>query len=82
MSILPSSPSRRTFLRFAGVATAAAGLAAGLSACGDGSSSPESGAGAPGADDAGTINASISYELGTNGYDPMTTSAALTVAAN
>ncbi|WP_432542967.1 ABC transporter substrate-binding protein [Kineococcus sp. SYSU DK002] len=30
----------------------------------------------------GTIVAGISYELGTNGYDPMTTSAALTVAAN
>ncbi len=30
----------------------------------------------------GTINAAISYELGTNGYDPMTTTAALTVAAN
>lgn len=30
----------------------------------------------------GTITAGISYELGTNGYDPMTTTAALTVAAN
>lgn len=30
----------------------------------------------------GTIRAAISYELGTNGYDPMTTTAALTVAAN
>ncbi len=28
------------------------------------------------------IEAAISYELGTNGYDPMTTTAALTVAAN
>lgn len=28
------------------------------------------------------IKASISYELGTNGYDPMTTTAALTLAAN
>ena len=30
----------------------------------------------------GTIHAAISYELGTNGYDPMTTTAALTIAAN
>src|SRR5699024_12232403 len=30
----------------------------------------------------GTIHAAISYELGTNGYDPMSTSAALTVAVN
>ena len=30
----------------------------------------------------GTITAGISYELGTNGYDPMTTTSALTVAAN
>jgi len=30
----------------------------------------------------GVITAGISYELGTNGYDPMTTSSALTVAAN
>ena len=30
----------------------------------------------------GTIRAAISYELGTNGYDPMTTTAALTLAAN
>lgn len=29
-----------------------------------------------------TIKAAISYELGTNGFDPMTTTAALTVAAN
>ncbi|WP_139650955.1 ABC transporter substrate-binding protein [Tessaracoccus massiliensis] len=30
----------------------------------------------------GKITAAISYELGTNGYDPMTTTAALTLAAN
>jgi len=30
----------------------------------------------------GVIEAGISYELGTNGYDPMTTTAALTLAAN
>ena len=30
----------------------------------------------------GTITAGISYELGTSGYDPMTTTAGLTVAAN
>ena len=42
------------------------------------------GGGAPAgeADPDGHINAAISYELGTNGYDPMSTSAALTVAVN
>lgn len=30
----------------------------------------------------GTIDAAISYELGTNGYDPMSTTSALTIAAN
>src|SRR5699024_11043579 len=34
------------------------------------------------ADPDGHISAAISYELGTNGYDPMTPSAALTVAVN
>jgi len=43
------------------------------------------GSGASGAESAnpdGTITAGISYELGTSGYDPMTTTSGLTVAAN
>src|SRR5690625_7740730 len=40
------------------------------------------GAAAEEANPDGTIHAAISYELGTNGYDPMSTSAALTVAVN
>ncbi|MCS6711389.1 ABC transporter substrate-binding protein [Brachybacterium sp. EF45031] len=66
----------------------AAGIAAALAACAPrdggtagGNGSSDAGAAGP-ADADGTIRAAISYELGTNGYDPMTTSAALTVAAN
>ncbi|GGK77761.1 ABC transporter substrate-binding protein [Ornithinimicrobium pekingense] len=78
--------SRRGFLRLTGTMGLAAGLAASLAAC----APDEDGAAADtatstGGDDAaenGTITAAISYELGTNGYDPMTTTAALTVAAN
>lgn len=79
---------RRSFLKLAGTLTAAAGIAATLSACGGdkGGSSTTSpatgGTGNGGGGEGGTINAGISYELGTNGYDPMTTTAALTVAAN
>ncbi len=89
-----SSVDRRNFFKLSGVIGTAAGIAATLSACGtddpatgttssptpsaDGSSAPAAGAG--NAD--GTIKAGISYELGTNGYDPMTTSGALTVAVN
>lgn len=82
--------SRRSLLKLAGSFGAAAAFTAGLAACGsstetpsatsgatDASSAPASSAGA-----AGAITAAISYELGTNGYDPMTTTAALTVAAN
>lgn len=65
---------------------AAAALTGTLSACGGGDNpNKRSDTGASGSATAktdGTINAGISYELGTNGYDPMTTSAALTVAAN
>ena len=39
-------------------------------------------AGGGAANETGKITAAISYQLGTNGYDPMTTSAALTLAAN
>ncbi|MEJ5998290.1 ABC transporter substrate-binding protein [Corynebacterium sp. H130] len=77
--------SRRDFMKISGVVGAAAGLSATLSACGK--PAQNGGANAPAADpkakkEDGTINAAISYELGTNGYDPMSTTAALTVAAN
>jgi len=59
----------------------AAGFAAALAACG-GSSGGSGASGAGSANPDGTITAGISYELGTSGYDPMTTTAGLTVAAN
>lgn len=62
----------------------AAALSGSLAACGGSNPNKRTAgtgsAGAPKPD--GTITAGISYELGTNGYDPMTTTAALTVAAN
>ncbi|OKL55099.1 ABC transporter substrate-binding protein [Bowdeniella nasicola] len=77
---------RRSFLKLAGTLTAAAGIAATLSACGGDKGGDTkggtSGEGAKPKTEGGTINAGISYELGTNGYDPMTTTAALTIAAN
>ncbi|AQX16197.1 ABC transporter substrate-binding protein [Tessaracoccus lapidicaptus] len=86
--------SRRSLLKLAGSFGAAAAFTAGLAACGAPSDSTSPTA-APGTTDAGAssapassaaadgaITAAISYELGTNGYDPMTTTAALTVAAN
>lgn len=77
-------PSRRRFLSASGAIAAGAALASSVAACAprgnDGTSS--SGAPAASAKADGTITAGISYELGTNGYDPMSTSAALTVAAN
>lgn len=86
----PAGSSRRDFFRLSGTLGLAAGLVAGLAACGggQGSSAGTSGSasGAPTEQEVtskdGVITAGISYELGTNGYDPMTTSAALTVAAN
>lgn len=78
--------SRRGFLRLLGSLGAAAAVAGSLSACaGDNPNRRPAGSGSAPAGQAnpdGTITAGISYELGTNGYDPMTTSAALTVAAN
>lgn len=75
--------NRRGFLKMAGVMTAAAGIAASVSACGSKDSATSgSSAGQGGPSGATEILAGISYELGTNGYDPMTTTAALTVAAN
>ncbi len=83
--------SRRSFVKLIGASTAAAGITATLAACGttdtvdpavtpDGESTAD-GSTAPASND-GVIQAGISYELGTNGYDPMTTTSALTLAAN
>ena len=78
--------TRRNFLRATGILGAAAGIGATLAACApdntgtSGSTSTAAGTGT--ANEEGTITAAISYELGTNGYDPMTTTSALTVAAN
>lgn len=80
---------RRGFLRGTAAIAGAAGIVAGIGACapsdddsGGGGGSDGGGAPAGEANPDGHINAAISYELGTNGYDPMTTSAALTVAVN
>lgn len=81
--------TRRRFLGLAGAMGAAAVLTGTLSACGttpaqrettgtDAGTTPGAGTAA----EDGTITAGISYELGTNGYDPLTTTAALTLAAN
>ena len=72
--------SRRSLFKLAGAMGAAAAFAGTLSACGTTPSQRETGGGAKVT--APTIRAGISYELGTNGFDPMTTTAALTVAAN
>ncbi|GAA1166166.1 ABC transporter substrate-binding protein [Ornithinimicrobium humiphilum] len=83
---LQHQASRRGFLRLTGTIGLAAGLAASLAACApdeDGTDAAPGTAGSGGGENEnGTITAAISYELGTNGYDPMTTTAALTVAAN
>lgn len=84
---------RRGFLRVGGGTVAAASLVAALGACaprdesgsggtGGGNGGGGSDAGGSTANEDGTINAGMSYELGSNGYDPMITSAALTIAAN
>ena len=78
---------RRSFLRGSAALAGAAGIVAGIGACapkdaGKGTGSDSGGAPAGDADPDGHLSAAISYELGTNGYDPMSTSAALTVAVN
>ncbi len=87
-----SGLTRRSLIKLIGATTAAASLTATLAACGTtqknptqgtsptGSTAPSTSAAPQGP--SGTITAGISYELGTNGYDPMTTTSALTVAAN
>ena len=78
---------RRGFMKLTGAIAMAAGLTANLSACSGDNPNKKTNrvggasSGSSGSNDA-TITAGISYELGTNGYDPMTTTAALTVAAN
>ncbi|ATG52757.1 ABC transporter substrate-binding protein [Brachybacterium vulturis] len=80
---------RRGFLRGTAAIAGAAGVVAGIGACapsdgGAGSGGSDGGGSEPAgaADPDGHIAAAISYELGTNGYDPMTTTAALTIAVN
>ncbi|MDO4899057.1 ABC transporter substrate-binding protein [Actinomyces sp.] len=90
MSLSSPHASRRGFIRLTSAMGLAAGLTAALAACGGSSSNSSSAAtsandpaaNAAASDSDGVITAGISYELGTNGYDPVTTTAALTVAAN
>lgn len=81
--------TRRGFLRLVGAMGAAATLSGTLAACGTTPAQRETTgtgtgatAGAASANENGTITAGISYELGTNGFAPVTTTAALTLAAN
>ena len=77
--------SRRRFLGAVGAMGLAAGVAATVSACGGDNPNKQGSSGGSGgakANKEGTIKAAISYELGTNGYDPMTTTSALALAAN
>ncbi len=77
--------SRRDFFKLSATIASSAALAGALGACAPKdrvtlgnlpTASPED------INPNGTIDAAISYELGTNGYDPMTTTSALTIAAN
>ena len=92
MENLPGT-TRRGFLRLVGAMGAAATLTGTLAACSTTPAQTTAPSAAPGsaaattagggaANETGKITAAISYQLGTNGYDPMTTSAALTLAAN
>ena len=78
--------TRRDLFKLAGALSVAGVFVNSLSACGSSantagatSNSPAASGGGSGK---GTIVGAISYELGTNGYDPMTTTSALTLAAN
>ncbi|MFJ2267678.1 ABC transporter substrate-binding protein [Streptomyces sp. NPDC087849] len=75
----PAGVERRTFLRFASAAGAAAAITASLSACG-GPSSTAGGSAGRGSGD-GLVEAGLSYPLST-GFDPMITSGATPYAAN
>lgn len=70
------NPSRRGFLKATGAIGLGAAIAATLAACGGKEEKKAEG----GKDK--VIKAAISYELGTNNYDPMLTTGALTLAAN
>ncbi|WP_347338500.1 ABC transporter substrate-binding protein [Cellulomonas sp. WB94] len=86
---LSTEASRRGFLKLTGTLGLAAGVAAAVAACGGPASTTGTGATSTGAatgaapkiNPDGTIEAGISYPLST-GFDPMTTSGAVTVAAN
>lgn len=84
----PAGSSRRDFIRLTGTLGMAAGLVASLAACGGKAKTAGGAKGSAMATDQevthkdGVITAGISYELGTNGYDPMTTTSGLTIAAN
>ena len=80
MTIPSRVTSRRDMFKLAGAIGAAAAFAGTLSACG--TSPSQRGSDAAANLKTPTIKAAISYELGTNGFDPMTTTSALTVAAN
>ncbi|MFI6517692.1 ABC transporter substrate-binding protein [Spirillospora sp. NPDC050679] len=69
--------SRRDFLRYTGLLGAAATITAGLAACGGPSSTGSGGSGG----DKDTITAALAYAL-SGGFDPMTASSAVAVAAN
>lgn len=79
MTNLAPVTTRRSLFKLAGAMGAAAAVAGALSACG---TSPAQRSGGATNVQGPTIRAAISYELGTNGFDPMTTTSALTVAAN
>lgn len=73
---------RRQFLRYTGALGAAAALAGTLSACGGpASTNADNGKSDGKSSGKGTIEAGLSYTLST-GFDPMTASGALPVAAN
>ncbi|GAA4962273.1 ABC transporter substrate-binding protein [Yinghuangia aomiensis] len=72
---------RRQFLRFTGAAGIAAAISGTLAACGGPASTNAPGGGGGGGGAKGTIDAGLSYTLST-GFDPMTASGALPVAAN
>src|SRR5699024_2498186 len=88
MKTLNTTVDRRGFFRVGGSMAAAAALVTSVSACapdnagGADASGEDAGSGDKQPNEDGTIHGAISYELGSSGYDPMTTSAALTIAAN
>lgn len=84
MNAMQQQHTRRKFLRLTGAMGLAAGISVGVGACASdsGTSTDGDGGGGGSVNEDGTIAAAISYELGTNGFDPMTTTAALTIAVN